>query len=450
MTSLSVRRPTLASLGKGLDPWSVFLVGAFILSRIWYYRSGLRFDVSPLDSFLQYVDPALLRDELLQSVWNLHSQPPLFNLFLGTVLKLFPADYPSAFAAIYLGLGLILLLTIQALLLRTGVPSWLRAVIALCFSISPVAALYENWLFYAHPVAVLVGLSALFLQRYADRMRRVDLVAFFGLVTTLALTWAAFHLLWVVATGAVVMFTVRERVREIAAIAAVSLLIVGSIYTKNCILFGVFGCGSIYPKMNLALMTLRHLPDLKRHVENGDISETSLISPYRGKPDEYGLALGKPTGVGVLDEVRKPDGHSNWHNLAYLSIADQYYHDARWVLRTYPTIYLASVWENVKRYFVPATDSPPFRPQDGNAAVRMRAVAVVNALFTGRVGQQGVGWVLVFVLPISVGMGIMLLTRRGRVWLNVDEATSTPKRATIGFCVGTVIYLPCDGAGFCG
>jgi hypothetical protein len=436
----AIRRASVVSLVETVGPWRLFLTCAFIVSRVWYHRLGFRFDVSPLGSYFQYVDPALLRHSLLESVWYMHSQPPLFNLFLGIVLKVFPERYPQAFATIFLGLGLILALAIHSLLSRTGVPSWVSALIALGFSVSPVAVLYENWLFYAHPVVVLVGLAVLFLQRYTEGRRRVDLVVFFALVTTLALTWAAFHLVWVVATIAVVVLTTRDRVREIALWGGVSLLLVGSVYAKNSILFGAFGCGSIYPKINLALMTIRHLPDLRRHVELGDVSKTSLISPYRGKPDAYGISPDAPTGIAVLDEVRKPDGHANWNNPAYLEIADRYYRDALWVVRAYPNIYLHSVWENVARYFAPATDTPPFRPQDGNVAAQMQVVGVFSRLFTGREGQ-GVGWLLVVVLPAALALGAILLTRRGRAWLSVDGTVALPSRATVGFCLGTVVYL---------
>ena len=37
---------------------------------------------------MQYLDPLLLKSDLLKSLFYLHSQPPIFNLFLGIVLKL--------------------------------------------------------------------------------------------------------------------------------------------------------------------------------------------------------------------------------------------------------------------------------------------------------------------------------------------------------------------------
>ena len=47
---------------------------------------GLRFDAATLD-YWQVLDPQLLRTDLLRSVLFQHGQPPLFNIFLGVVLK---------------------------------------------------------------------------------------------------------------------------------------------------------------------------------------------------------------------------------------------------------------------------------------------------------------------------------------------------------------------------
>ena len=55
------------------------------------YRVGGRaFDTSWLESSWQLVDPELLRHQLFSSVWFEHTQPPLFDLFVGVVLRWSP------------------------------------------------------------------------------------------------------------------------------------------------------------------------------------------------------------------------------------------------------------------------------------------------------------------------------------------------------------------------
>ena len=58
----------------------------FAFSRAFYAWAGLRFNDWPLGVYWQYLDPFLLKRKLGESLWNLHGQPPLFNLYLGTAL----------------------------------------------------------------------------------------------------------------------------------------------------------------------------------------------------------------------------------------------------------------------------------------------------------------------------------------------------------------------------
>ncbi len=66
---------------------AVIVVLAFIISRVLYYCLGVRFDTIPLFYAWQFLDVNLLQNRLIESVFYLHSQPPLFNLFLGASSK---------------------------------------------------------------------------------------------------------------------------------------------------------------------------------------------------------------------------------------------------------------------------------------------------------------------------------------------------------------------------
>ena len=78
---------------NGLSPgrMSLALAASFAAAHLIYYALGVRFDNTSLAWYWQYLDPELLKSRLLESVFYMHSQPPLFNLFLGAVLK-----YPGA------------------------------------------------------------------------------------------------------------------------------------------------------------------------------------------------------------------------------------------------------------------------------------------------------------------------------------------------------------------
>ena len=73
------------------DVWALLVVvSVFAVSRLAAWAAGVRFDASILTWYWQFLDVELLRHDLARSLWYLHAQPPLFNLFLGSVLKLAP------------------------------------------------------------------------------------------------------------------------------------------------------------------------------------------------------------------------------------------------------------------------------------------------------------------------------------------------------------------------
>src|SRR5262245_45155580 len=70
-----------------------------------YHAFGVRFHASPLNEFWELLDPKLLQTDLVRSIWYLHSQPPLFNLSVGIVLKLAGSHAAAAFHLLYLACG---------------------------------------------------------------------------------------------------------------------------------------------------------------------------------------------------------------------------------------------------------------------------------------------------------------------------------------------------------
>ena len=144
------------------------IVAGFVVSRMGYYLAGVRFDADPLGRFWQFIDPELLRDRLFESLLYLHAQPPLFNLYLGVVIKLFPEHASVAFAASYLALGVTLAVTLYLLMAWMGVERLLAAALTLLFVVGPATVLYENWLFYTYPVTVLLCGAAVALAACAQ------------------------------------------------------------------------------------------------------------------------------------------------------------------------------------------------------------------------------------------------------------------------------------------
>jgi hypothetical protein len=336
--------------------WSLAL---HVVSRALFYYAGVRFDASWLPDLWQFVDPELLRQDLARSLFYLHSQPPLFNAFLGVVLKLTPVSAEQAvFWGCFLSLGIVLHVALYALVRGIGAGPISAAAAALLFSISPAVICYENWLFYSYPVAVGLTAAAALVHRYvAQRGVAAGLLAF-SLVAAVALTHAFFHLAWCLAVLGIVLAAVPRAGRRRSLAVATPLLLVLALYAKNAVVFGQFAASYSWMAMNLASVTLDNAPDAERAslVRDGTLSPVAKVPPFSPLED-YPREL-PPTprsGVPVLDLRTKLSGTSNFHNLAYLEISRRYLRDAIVFVRLRPELYLRNVANGFGIFTLPAT-----------------------------------------------------------------------------------------------
>ena len=132
---------------------TIIVALAFVASRWLYCLLGVRFDKTILYYAEQFLDVNLLQERLIESIFYLHCQPPLFNLFLGSILKAFSEHLDTVFHLAYFGFGLLMAVSLVALMNRLGLPRLLSTILTVIFVASPVTVLYENWLFYVYPVA---------------------------------------------------------------------------------------------------------------------------------------------------------------------------------------------------------------------------------------------------------------------------------------------------------
>jgi hypothetical protein len=337
------------------------VVVAFVVSRIVYYALGVRFDMNPLDSYLQYLDPLLLRENLWQSLFYLHTQPPLYNLFLGVVMQIFPGHETAAFHSIHILLGLVATLAIYRLMVRLGVSSTISATLTILFAVSPAWILYENQLFYDFPIMALLPITALFLHRFMSRTRMFDGLVFFFLMASLVLLRTMFHPLWFVIIVGVLVWIRRDRWPLIVRTAAVPFLLVLLVYLKNLFVFGGFYASSWFgPTLFVVVTNSIPIEIRQEHVARREINRISLqdypflpLSDYR---DKFGFRYKDTvTGIPALDQGMKSTGYGNYNHLAYLQLSEIQARDGLFLLKAYPKKYAATVAKSVVVYSYPAS-----------------------------------------------------------------------------------------------
>ncbi len=335
------------------------LITIFLISRLSVLAAGMSFNTRGLQFFVQYLDIVDLRTNLFESLWYLHIQPPLYNLFLGSVLQMFPGYSTVVFRAVYVSMGLAMCLAAYFITIRLGIRPWLAVVIALVLALSPDCILFENSLLYTYPVTALLCIAAVFLDRFGKSSTMLDGFVFFSVLSVVVLTRSLFHLVWFLFWVLVVLYYNRTNWKKVVVAAGIPMLVVMSWYAKNYVLFGSFSSSTILGR-NLSKLTVYSIPYDKRArlVQEGKVSGLALSGPfmplerYSGHFEKQG-----DTGIQALDANRKSNGAVNFNNLSQLQISRKLFRDSLYILFTLPHVYHESVGRAFLVFLLPSSDS---------------------------------------------------------------------------------------------
>jgi len=258
------------------------IITVFILSRVIFFLLGVRFDIKPLTQTVQLIDPQLLKDHLLESILYLHSQPPLFNLFVGVILKIFPQNYTIVFNILYCLMGIGLSITLFTLMQRLKINIHVATILTMLFVINPAVVLYENWLLYTYPTVLMLTMAALFLHIYITEQKAFHGFLFFLLLTCLGLTKSIFHVSWIFLFLALLIMYRKYQWKKILMICSIPLIIIFSVYVKNYYLFGTFTLSKVIMGNALMNMSILHTPTnkVKKLYMDGKISIFTAINFY--------------------------------------------------------------------------------------------------------------------------------------------------------------------------
>jgi len=318
---------------------------------------------------MHFLDVELLRHQLLESVLHLHSQPPLFNLFLGVLLKLSPAGHEQVvFAAVYMAMGLAIVLLAYEVMHMLAVDSRWALTVAGALVLFPSMTQAETWLYYTYPVTLFLIAGAWTLGRFFQT-RSLRWFAVFSLIlTATVLTRSAYHLvLWMtpLLVGAVLLASRAQipRWRQAILWAIVAWGLASSVYVRNALTYGQFASSTWFGySLNAVTGYLKYAyPDKIEHlVQTGRITPLARIERM-SSPEDYMLyykTVPTPTGIQALDapykEFRYPDSGKeavNYNYPLYSRASKEYARNAIQTLSAYPWAYLLSVLNQTYIYF---------------------------------------------------------------------------------------------------
>jgi hypothetical protein len=418
------------------------VVLSFIVSRWLYLQAGLRFDNTPPKYYYQFIDPQLLETRFWESIWYLHSQPPLLNVLTGLLYQIF-SPQSRTYQLLFLALGFILSFLLYWLGLRLGLNKWVSALLTIWFMVSPATVLYENLYFYTYLTAFLLVFAALALSKFVETDNFWWGFGFCNALAGLCLTWAIFHLFWMIAVILLVAIFYRNW-RKLVIISLIPLLLVFGWYAKNYVLFGTFNASS-WVGMNLSHVTfLSPLTPLsvRKELERGGLTHYPPKDAFRQIRDFDSLIPVPPRrSIPVLDEQLKSTETVNFNNSFYLQLSKLMLKDAIHFIRVRPDLYLASVKQGFMVYFHSSTDYLLLKNKP-----TPRLESWWDKIFYGQLsGYQGdynnrwkmspryIAWFLVINYVAAIGYGVKVFLARDRY----DPVFV----AVIAFMTFTILYF---------
>jgi hypothetical protein len=313
----------------------IVVVAVFVVSRVAMYVAGVRFDDGLLRNAYQLLDVRLLKDDPFTSIFYLHSQPPLFNLFTAAVLQLPRRAIWSTLMLLWALAGLATALLLRATMVRLGVRSGLATLIVCIYLLLPETMLTESWFFYSQLQLLLSALLLFTLTRFTTTRRTADGVLFGSSLGALVLLRSSVHILLMVLVLVVVWRQLHLDARRMALIAAVPLIVVGAWSVKNVVVFDSW-TNSTWAGMNLSYLahagTTR--AECERLVADHTVSSSACRTAFR-RPAAYTREFPHPTsyGAAATDRVDKSTGQPNFNASLYIDVASQYQHDSIELLR---------------------------------------------------------------------------------------------------------------------
>ncbi len=317
----------------------------YILSRFLFYLKGGYFNARPLLFAKQYLDPVLLENDLLESLFYLHSQPPFFNFFVGLVLKVSPVPAVT-YELIFKTAGLILPLLLYSILSMLGIKRLIAFLITLVFMFNPTLFLYENLLYYTHFEAFFILLSIFFLLRWCLNSNTKDILFFFLSLLSLGMIRSLFHpvffLFLIIVLAVFIYFKQKKHLSKIFVYASLFLLIPFALLcTKNWVVYDFFGTSS-WTGMSLWIKTNTYLSEQLEELEadglisplavKADLMTFKPITNYFDDKELEALECNHPADCEILKSSDKP----NYNHKGFVTLSKQLLKDSFALIRLNP------------------------------------------------------------------------------------------------------------------
>ncbi len=363
------------------------LMGLYVFVRLLVLAAGMRFDADNLSNWMQIADVALLRDHLWQTLFYLHTQPPLFNLIIGLGLRLGPDSFLWAMWTMFAGVTLGGILAFHALARDLTQRPGLALLCAGWLCVSPAVLLFSHKLYYDGLVPWLLCMAVWGLHSGLVRRSAARMLLGFAVLAAVVLLRSMIHPVLFIATAAFYLLLARGQRGRVALAAVLPAAAIGAVVMKNILVFGVAGLSSWAP-LQLDHTTVDRLPPaLRAHlIAEGRLSPLAVVDGF--SPPPVYLAMLPPiaaTGQPSLDNLHKSTGGYNWNHIVYTRLGSVRTRDALVALAANPKDFALVLVTSLYHFHRPSSD---FKGLERNLAL----IAPWERLANATISLQPAAW----------------------------------------------------------
>jgi len=377
--------------------------------------TGQRFNTDYLNYGWQLIPWDVLSTDPLRSVFYLHIQPPIWNLFLGTTAWMSPFSDRVTLQVLMALIGFAVAWLAALLGQRLGLSRRVAVIVALIATLHPevLKGAFEPTYELATAVLLLAVLIAVSDLTRKENVRR-SLVILAIAVTVTALTRSLYHPAWALVIVVFGLWLMRRRINWKSSVLVLSIPVIfmGSWMAKNEVMFGHTTMSSWFG-MNLQRAVIPVLPkdDLDEMYAKGQISEIAMIGPF-GKYELYENVFEDcvPTRShrSLAEPMRTTDQWSpNFNYECFLPLYDQAGKDAIAVIKEHP-----EAWLEGRLWSLRTTIAVSPIPSESKSEVMTgldRVFSIARLDFGGVLSTKGWGTPIYGQLEAHADFGLMLI-----------------------------------------
>ncbi len=426
--------------------WPALILFGLHLALGLYYMHGRELSMTSdpkansWDFFWQTLPMDAMQKDLWGSLWNLHAQPPLYNLYGFLVQRVFgPARHLVGLHYVQILLGSVMCGMLYPLLKHMIRRPVVAFVAALIISLNPVIFLYEAFLLYTLLTAFLVVAALFALMRYCETSKLSRLLLFVLLINLLALTRSAYHIILLVPILVLGGILAGVHWRRFLLYALMLCLPALGWYTKNQVKFSFFGASS-WMGSNMWRSVAAEYSEKELHAlhEEGVIEADAVARKYFDPPSAFvELGYNKTSDVDVLSR-------DDYNNINMIDISGMHLRNARRLKKHDPAHYWSNVAQAYRFLCKPSNETRPLTINTHRIMPHVQAASCVNgrkladalnARFHTRFTSL---YMLLIPLPLLV-LALRLVIRARLSWR--DWIATIRANAVIITMAGLVFYV---------